>query len=270
MSSKPRKRARAKAQLVDQLKLRLLAVLNGTGELELDDAGRALLRRWVDDWADDSEHASLWKIIEADARKHGLQSTTVLIFQDLISYTVTAWQIAKAAESGDDPIQQEREKRQEELLELSRGADALAKYYRDNPDLVDNQELLMPVLKGAEIRLVRPVIEPTSPPPVYSFRIFQNQLPDLYERQAEILRHRAKWKSSSTTFISRKSKRRILNAFVHKIIEFLGDLCGTQANGNPHRKIIAMLANICFPDETVVEEDVRKMLMDRRARGSAR
>jgi hypothetical protein len=256
------------------LKTELLVVLKSSGQLaqhvEWNDADRALLRRWVDDWTNDPEHASLWKIIETDARKLGVQSATVLIFQDLIFYTVTAWQIAKGAESGDDPIKQEREKRQEELLELSRGADALAKYYRDNTDLLDNQELLMSVLKGAEIRLSRPVIEPTSPPPVYSFRIFQNQLPDLYERQADVLRRRVKRESSSTTFISRKSECRVLNAFVHKITEFLGDLCGTQADGKPHRKIIAMLANICFPDEIVDHEDVRKMLKDRRAKGSAR
>ena len=121
--------------------------------------------------------------------------------------------------------------------------------------------------------------EPNSPPPVYAFRVFQHlipelyerQIPELYERQAEMLRRRARWgEPVSTTVISRKIERRVLKAFQHRITEYLGSLCGTQADGKPHREIIAMLANICFPDQTVDRDDVRKMLTDRRARGSAR
>jgi len=91
------------------------------------------------------------------------------------------------------------------------------------------------------------------------------------ERQAEMLRRRARWgEPVSTTVISRKIERRVLKAFLHRITEYLGSLCGTQADGKPHREIIAMLANICFPDRTVDQDDVRKMLTDRRAGGSAR
>jgi len=129
----------------------------------------------------------------------------------------------------------------------------------------------MPLLKGVEIRLVRPEIKTTSPPPVYSFQVFQHLIAELYERQAEMLRCRARWgEPVSTTVVSRKTERRVLKAFLHRITEHLSALCGTQADGLPHRKIIAMLANICFPDEAVVDEDVRTMLTDRRARGSAR
>jgi hypothetical protein len=259
------------------LKNELLAVLKGSGQLaqhvEWNHADRALLKRWADDWIDNPEYASLWGIIEADARKLGGWRTNAGIFQELIWYTVTAWQIAKGVESGNDPIERERQKRREDLLDLANAADALAKYYRDNaefPLLLGAQELLMPLLKGVEIRLLRPVSEPNSPPPVYSFRVFQHLVPELYERQAEMLRRRAGWGSVSTTVISNKSERRVLKAFVHKITESLGELCGTQSDGKPHRRIIAMLANICFfPDETD-DENVRTMLTDRRAKGSAR
>lgn len=118
---------------------------------------------------------------------------------------------------------------------------------------------------------MRPVSEPNSPPPVYAFRVFQHLIPELYERQAEMLWRRARWgEPVSTTVISRKIERRVLKAFLHRITEYLGSLCGTQADGKPHREIIAMLANICFPDQTVDRDDVRKMLTDRRAEGSAR
>jgi hypothetical protein len=254
------------------LKAELLAVLKGSGQLarnvEWNDTDRALLKRWADDWTDNPEFASLWGTIEASARKLGGWRTTAgVIFQELIWYTVTAWQTAKVVESGDDPFFQERQTRRKYLLRLAKAADALAEYYRNNAQYQLNpEELLMPLLKGAEIRLLRPITTTTSPPPVYSLAVSQHLIPELYERQAEILRRRAGREPVSTTVISRKSERRVLKAFLHRISEYLGELCGTQANGLPHRKIIAMLANICFPDETVVEEDVRKMLTDRRAR----
>jgi hypothetical protein len=270
------KRARARAQLVDQFKKCLLDVLKGNGELaqnfEWDDADRALIRRWADDCTDNPEFASLLETIESDARKLSRRATTVLIFQDLIWYTVTAWQTAKGVKSGNDLIELERQRRRKDLLNLADAADALAKYYRDNAEyLLGAEKLLMPLLKGVEIRLVRPEIKTTSPPPVYSFQVFQHLIPELYERQAEMLRGRARWgEPVSTTVVSRKAERRVLKAFLHRITEHLSALCGTQADGLPHRKIIAMLANICFPCDAVVDEDVRTMLTDRRARGSAR
>ena len=265
------------------LKTELLALLKGSGRLarvreklddddgafprRLDDDDRALLKRWVNDWTQ-PEHEVLWQEIEAGARKLGNQLTTAEIFRDLIWYTITAWQIAKGVESGDDPIERQRQKRREYLLDLADKVDALAKYYRGKAEylLHDANELLMPVLKGAEIRLVRPEITPNSPPPVYAFRVFQHLISDLYQRQAERLRRQAGWEPVSTTVISHKSERRVLKAFVHKITEFLGDRCGTQADGLPHRQVIAMLANVCFPSEDVDSEDVRKMLTDRRAK----
>jgi hypothetical protein len=254
------------------LKTGLLAVLRGSGQLaenvEWDDAAHALLRRWADDWTDDSEYASLWQTIEADARKLNGRLTTASIFQDLIWYTVTARQIANGVESGDNPIERERQKRREYLLDLAHAADALAKYYRGDAEylLYDANELLMPVLQGAEIRLVRPEITPNSPPPVYAFRVFQHLISDLHARQAEMLRRQAGWEPVSTTVISHKRERRVLKAFLHEITKSLGALCGTQADGLPHRQVIAMLANVCFPGEDVDSEDVRKMLTDRRTK----
>jgi hypothetical protein len=261
------------------LKNELLAVLKGSGRLaqhvEWNRAERALLKRWADDWTDNSEYAPLWGKIEADAHKlGGRRRNAGAIFQELIWYTIRAWQIAKGVESGNDPIERERQKRREHLLDLAGAADALAKYYRDNAEFplwLGAEELLMPLLKGVEIRLLRPVSEPNSPPPVYSFRVFQHLIPELYARQAEMLRRRAYWgEPISTTVVSRKRERRVLKAFIHKITESLGELCGTGADGNPHRQIIAVLANICFPAEDLDHEDVCTMLTGRRAKGSAR
>jgi hypothetical protein len=87
-------------------------------------------------------------------------------------------------------------------------------------------------------------------------------LAELHERQAKIFR-RADREMFGTTKVSHKGEHRERLAFVHTITKSLGELCGTNPNGKPHRKIIAMLANICFPDEPVDDEGVRKMLEDR-------
>ena len=118
------------------LKTELLALLRGSGQLaetvEWDDADHAIPRRLGEEWTDDSEHTSLWEVVEADARKLGGRRSSGVIFQELIWYAVTAWQIAKGVESGDDPIKRERETRRKYLLHLADNADALAKYYWDN------------------------------------------------------------------------------------------------------------------------------------------
>jgi hypothetical protein len=85
-----------------------------------------------------------------------------------------------------------------------------------------------------------------------------------------MLRRQAGWEPVSTTVISRKSERRVLKAFLHKITASLGELCGTEADGHPHREVIAMLENISFPDENVTSEDVYTLLTGRRAKDAAR
>jgi hypothetical protein len=144
------------------LKAELLAVLKGSGRLaqhvEWNRAERTLLKRWTDDWTDNPDYSPLWGIIEADAHKLGGRCTNAgAIFQELIWYTIRAWQIAKGVQSGNDPIERERQKRREHLLDLADAADALAKYYRDNTEFpLGAEELLMPLLKGVKIGLLRP------------------------------------------------------------------------------------------------------------------
>jgi hypothetical protein len=257
------------------LKNELLAVLKGSGRLaqhvEWNRAERALLKRWADDWTDNSEYAPLGGIIEADAHKlGGRRPNAGAIFQELIWYTITAWQTAKAVESGDDPFLQKMQVRRTHLLRLAKAAEALAKYYRDMQQYQTNApEILKPLLEAVELRLLaedRPITITTLPLPAYSIAAPSTHLlAELHERQAKIFR-RADRELFSTIVISNKAERRVLKAFVHRITEYLGELCGTRANGLPHRKIIAMLANICFPEMDDVDgEDVRKML-DRRAR----
>jgi hypothetical protein len=259
------------------LKAELVAVLNGTSPIvgtdEWDDGDRQLLTRWAADWTG-AEYASAWATIEAIARKpSGWRADTGAIFQDLIFRTVIAWKFAKVVESGDDPVERQIKTRRQHLLKLANAADALAEYYRDHPEDPSNTEgLLGPLLKGAGIRLLRPTIETNSPPPVYEFTLSSHLMFGLYERQAEMFRRRVGNERIGTMVISRKSERRVLKAFLHSITQHIEDLCGTQANGKPHREIIATLANICFPEETVDKEVVRQMLedrLDRHTKGSA-
>jgi hypothetical protein len=250
------------------LRAELVVVLNGTspnvGADEWDDAARKLLRRWADEWTG-AEYASVWATIEAAARKlRGWRVDTRAIFQDLIFCTVIAYQFSKAVEFGEDPVERQIKARREDLLELANAADALAKYHRDYAEDPPNTEgLLSPLLKGAGIRLLRPEIKANSSPPVYAFTLGAHLVVEFYERQAEILRRRVGKGRISGMVISHKRERRILKAFLHSIAQHMEDLCGTQANGKPHREIIATLANICFPEETVDTEVVRQMLEDR-------
>lgn len=154
------------------LKTELLALLRGSGQLaetvEWDDADHAIPRRLGEEWTDDSEHTSLWEVVEADARKLGGRRSSGVIFQELIWYAVTAWQIAKGVESGDDPIKRERERPVGSIfctLPIMpmpwRSIIGTIRY------LLGAEELLMPLLKAVEIRLVRPMSEPNWPPPVF-------------------------------------------------------------------------------------------------------
>jgi hypothetical protein len=274
------------------LKTELLALLEGRGRLarvlkELDDDGtflrrvddddRALLKRWVNDWTH-RDHKVLWREIEVGARKLGNRLTAAGIFQDLIWRTVTAWRIAnEVKKSGKDPIFEDHQARQKRYLHLADAADALAKYYRDYQEFNTNAtEVLMPLLKSVELRLDpfalnRPMTITTLPLPVYSIvPPSAYHLAELHERQAKLFRQSGDWKLFSTTKVSHKGEHRERLAFVHTITKSLGELCGTQADGMPHRKVIAMLTNICFPDENVDDEDVRKMLEDRPRRRGGR
>jgi hypothetical protein len=204
------------------LKAELLALLKGRGVLaqnfELDDADRALLRRWADDWTDNPEYASLWGIIEADASKRGYRTNAGAIFRELIWYTVTAWKTAKAVETGDDPFLQKMQVRRKHLLSLAKAAEALAEYYRDMQQYQTNApEILMPLLEAVELRLLaedRPITIRTLPLPAYSIAAPSTHLlAELHERQAKIFR-RADREPSSTIVISNKAERRVLKAFL--------------------------------------------------------
>jgi hypothetical protein len=268
------------AAMSSTLKTELLALLEGRGQLarvqkELDDDGtflrrlddddRALLRRWANDWTH-RKYEVLWREIETDARKLW-RFNAAEIFQQLIWYTVTAWRIAnKVKKSGKDPILEEHQARRKRSLHLAKAADDLAKYYRDNQRYHTNAtEILMPLLKSVELRLEpfslnRPMTITTLPLPAYSMvPPSAYLLAELHERQAKLFRQ-SNWEPVSSTKVSHKREHRERLAFVHAITKSLGELCGTNPKGEPHRKVIAMLTNICFADANVNNEDVRKML----------
>jgi hypothetical protein len=261
------------------LKVELLAVLNGTSQLAvtLDEDDRASLEWWAREWIDgthddDREYESLWQEIESDARMRGTcPSDAAAIFQSLIWYTVEARHIAKSVEPGGDPALREERNRREYLLQLAAKADALAKYCSDSQQYSGISvefwyELMYPLLQQLKLRLIaedRCISVLELPLPAYELPMSVHLLQELHEREAELLRRQAGEEPTATTYVSRERQHRARNAFVHKITDYLHDLCGTNADGKPHRKAIATLVKINFPDEDMDEEDVRKTLARR-------
>jgi hypothetical protein len=256
------------------LKTELQAVLKGAGRLapslELDDEDRAFIEKWANEYTD-SKHQCLWEKIEADAREQGgrlgLGSNTTGIFRSLILYVVEARHHANGMRDGDKPFE-DRGANRKHLNHLADAADALAEYYHDrDEDFLSVREVLMPLLESVELRLIakdRLMTISTLPLPAYELiPPSARQLQKLYERQAKRL-HRKAGEEPVPTRSSRKRRYRVRNAFVHRIVEYLGDLCGATADGMPHRKVIAVLATINFPDDAMDDEDVRRVLVARR------
>src|SRR5262249_50190248 len=150
------------------------------------------------------------------------------------------------AAAGNDPDLDENRERRNELLELAAKSDALAQYFRNAEKysgmlMPAREKILMPMLESVEFR--RPTEEQRRSilkfPGAYELIVPTQALSQLHEREAELFRQWAGREPLPTTFISRKGKHRARNAFVHWLTSYLGDLFGTEPNGNPHRKAIA-------------------------------
>jgi hypothetical protein len=258
------------------LKTVIRAVLKGHIQISmhesLTDDERVFLERWAEDWTEGAEFTSLWRQMEKDARTLGLcyPLDATAIFGELIKCTLEATRIAFNAKSGDDPDLREKQNRREEILKLAAMADALADYFREGSQYSGflmhfRETILMPLLKDIEFR--RPWEDRRASilqfPGAYELIVPAHSLQQLHEREAQFLRDWAGKEPAPTTFISRKHKHRKRNAFVHSLTDSLYAL-GVKANGQPHRKAIAVLVNIIFPHEDMDEEGVRKILSSSR------
>jgi hypothetical protein len=192
---------------------------------------REFLQTWIDDYADDT----IWEKIVAEAR----------VFNDsrnfdklsLIWYAIRARRLAEDVGSGVDPLQRERQKRHDELLALADAADALTRYWQE-----------------AEMRCARLDLFPPFPIPYEQVLLWRT----LNVRQAQFLREIAGKAPSPNTRISRQSRNknrsrlRECTAFMYAMVGHMHEICG-----KPRYTVVAMMANMAFPEADVSVDDVR-------------
>jgi hypothetical protein len=237
------------------MKKRLAAILKGDtfeGD-KLDAADRAYLRKWADNCADDP----IWEDIVADARTQGRWPSKT-IHSTVIWYALEARRIAESVKSGDDPILREKQKQRAELLALAEKADDLAQYFQETEKysgiaMFFQRFLVLPVQSEQE---AVPRVEPPF------LRV--QQLRELHEREAKLLRQRAARVPKPTTFISREKGKRHVTAFIHLMTDYMDEICGKQ-----HRHAVALLASMACKDQ-VDDEDVRNTLRPSTRKGRHR
>lgn len=223
----------------------LVAILkhNRLGHDKLDAADRAYLSRWADNCAEDP----IWEEIVADARAKGALPPNSLHL-DLMWYALQARRAAESVRVGYDPSLREDQEKRARLLELATKAEDLARYYHDVKRYSGicsfiHRHFELPLLPEQK---VIPRIEPTS------LRV--QQLQEVHEREAVLLRQLAGSEPKQTIFISRKKGKRQVTAFVHLMTGFLDEMCSRQ-----HRNAVAILASMAF-DSLVDNDDVRRAL----------
>ena len=227
------------------MKNELVAVLKGDmfGDDKLDAADRAYLRRWADDYADDP----IWEEIVADARAYGRWPDD-LMHSTVIWYALQARRFAESVKAGDDPIIRKEQEQRAELLALAEKADDLARHYQETEKysgiaMFFQRFLVLPVLPEQQA-------VPHFEPPFLRVQ----QLRELHEREAQLLRQMAGTAPKPMTFISREKGKRHITAFIHLMTDYMDEICRKQ-----HRRAVAMLASMAF-NCLVDNEDVRKTL----------
>src|SRR5262249_45232077 len=142
--------------------------------------------------------------------------------------------IAEDAQSGNDPLFEERKRQRDLLLALADKAEALAKYYAD-------AEKFSGIAMFYQ-RFLKPVSE----------------LLDLHKKEADLLRQRDGREPTPTNFISRqrrgKKRRhsRKYNAFMFLMADHMSQICG-----KPHYDAVSDITNIAFLEAHVTADDVR-------------
>jgi hypothetical protein len=235
------------------MKIRLVAALKAIEfkGFKLSVADRAYLRRWADDYADDP----IWEEILADARDYD-QLPRQSMHSQLIEYALRVRRMAESIKSGDDPDLRERQERRVKLLSLAEKADDLARYYREAEKysgiaMFYQRFLVMPVMSEQE---AVPRVEPPF------LRV--QQLRELHEREAQLLRQRAGREPRPMIHLSRqdrgKGRRglRQVRAFIELMTYFMeNEICGKR-----HLYAVALLTDMAFPGHDVDAEYVRTTL----------
>jgi hypothetical protein len=227
------------------MKIKLVAILKGNKFLgeELDVADRAYLRRWANSCADDP----IWEEIITDARATGRWPKKSM-HSSVIWYAIEARRYAESVKGGDDPLFRERENQRVELRTLAEKADDLARYFQEVEKysgiaMFFQRFLVLPVMPEQEaVRRIEPPF----------LRV--QQLRDIHQQEARLLRQRAKRAPKPTTFISREKAKRHITTFIHLMTSYIDEFCGKQ-----HRRAVALLASMAF-NTLVDNEDVRKAL----------
>ena len=197
---------------------------------ELRTSDRTFLQTWIDDYADDP----VWEKVIAAANR--FQKSDAFDHLSLIFDALRARRIAEDAGSGVDPLQAERQKRHEKLLDLAKSADVLAEFWR-------------------EAEAMSAALLPWPPFPVPFELVLQFQ--KINQDQAERLRRLA-GTPPPATLISRQRRgkerdgTRELGVFMRSMVGFMREACG-----KPRYELVATLANIAFPRADVSAEDAR-------------
>jgi hypothetical protein len=224
----------------------LIAILKrGTFEGDkLDAADTRYLRRWATNCADDP----IWEEIAADVRNYG-RWPHHSIYSMVISYALLARRLAESVKAGDDPLLREKQKQRAELLALAGKADDLARYFQE----VEKYSGIAMFFQRFLVLPVQPEQEavPRIEPPFLRVQ----QLRQVHEQEAKLLRQRASREPKPTTFISRKRGKRHITSFIHLMTNYMDEMCGKQ-----HRHAVAILASMAF-NSFVDDEDVRKTLL---------
>lgn len=237
--------ARTALHMHSAMKSEIVAILNGdksVGE-KLDASDRTYLRRWANNCADNE----IWEEVIADARGYGLWPPDSL-YSSFIWYAISARRYAESVKAGDDLFFRERKNQRAEMLALAEKADDLARYFLEvqrysGISMFFQRFLNLPVMAEQE---AVPRIEPPF------LRV--QQLQNIHQQEAQLLRRCAGREPKPTTFISRKKAKRHIIAFIHLMTDYMIEFCDKQ-----HRRAVALLASMAF-NFFVDEEDVRKSL----------
>jgi hypothetical protein len=222
------------------MKSEIVAILNGdksVGE-QLDASERTYLRRWATYCADNP----IWDEVINDARALNLHPNDSL-YSTVIWYALHVRRLAEGMKFGDDPYLQERRAWRAKRLELAQKAEDLARYYQEAENF-----------SGVAMfwqRFLKPV----------------QQLRELHEREAQLLRQRAGREPQPMIQISRQDRGkgaakglRQVRAFIELMTLFMKDeICGKE-----HRYAVALLTDVAFPGHDVDTEYVRETLRHRK------
>lgn len=227
-----------------------LTVVIKSGKLGLEVLNRTdniFLRRWAEGCAGDP----IWSQVIADALAlYGWDSEH--LYSELIWYAIDARRVSAHVKVGFDPIILKEKQERERMLSLAKKAEDLARYFAEVRKFSGvaafyHMNLDLPVTPEQK-KVYR--IEPSY--------LRAEQLREIHEREAQLIRQRAGPEPKPRTFISRKKGKRDVVAFISLMSLYMIDLCG-----KPHNRAVAMLADMAFGFGTE-SEDVRKILAARR------